>query len=278
MAGTIRDVIGFSLDLSNKHASQILLVPFISAALIWSSRKVVFQASRWAVPFALPVLFLGGVLLVAGKIVGARLGENDYLTVMASSLVVLWLGGFLLFYGPCSFKAALFPLLFLFFAVPIPTAVLDGVIAVLQRGSAEVAFVLLRLTGTPVFHDGVILTLPGLVVEVAPQCSGIRSGITLFIVSLLANHLLLSSWWKRSAFILATIPVLFVKNAVRIAALSLLAVHVDKGILDSQLHQEGGILFLMLGLLLLYPVLAMLVRSEKREKSQVNRTLSAVSP
>src|SRR4029450_7520574 len=89
MAGTIRDVIGFSLDLSNKHASQILLVPFISAALIWSSRKVVFRASRWAVPFALPVLFLGGVLLVAGKIVGARLGENDYLTVMASSLVVL---------------------------------------------------------------------------------------------------------------------------------------------------------------------------------------------
>jgi exosortase len=277
MAGTIRDVIGFSLDLDHKHASQILLVPFISGALIWWNRKVVFQGSRWSVPFALPIVFLGGMLLVAGKIVGARLGENDNLTLAASSLVILWLGGFLLFYGPCSFKAALFPLLFMFFAVPIPIAVLDGVIAVLQRGSAEVAFVLLRLTGTPVYHDGVILTLPGLVVEVAPQCSGIRSGITLFIVSLLAGHLLLSSWWKRSAFILATVPVLFLKNAVRIATLSLLAVHFDKGILDSQLHQEGGILFLMLGLLLLYPVLAMLVRSEMREKSQVNRTLSAVS-
>ena len=278
MAGTISEVIGFSLDLSNKHASQILLIPFISAALIWWNRKVVFQIPRWSVPFALFLVFLGGILLVAGRVFGARLGENDYLTVAATSLVVMWLGGFLLFYGPYSFKAALFPLLFLFFAVPIPTAVLDGVIAILQRGSAEMAFVLLRLTGTPVFHDGVILTLPGLVVEVAPQCSGIRSGITLFIVSVLANHLLLSSWWKRSAFILATIPVLFLKNAIRIAALSLLAVHVDRRILDSQLHQEGGILFLMLGLLLLYPVLAMLVRSQKREKSQVNRTLSAVSP
>ena len=76
---------------------------------------------------------------------------------------------------------------------------------------------------------------------------------------------------------LATIPVLFLKNAVRIASLSLLAVHVDKGILDSQLHQEGGIVFLMLGLLLLYPVLAMLVTSEKREKRELNTTLSAVS-
>src|SRR5262245_42643151 len=199
MAGTIREVIGFSLDLSNKHASQILLVPLISAALIWWNRKVVFQTPQWSVPFAMPVLFLGGMLLVAGKIVGPRLGENDYLTA-ASSLVVLWLGGFLLCYGPASFKAAVFPLLFMFFAVPIPTAVLDGVIAVLQRRSAEVAFVLLRLTGTPVFHDGVILTLPGLIVEVEPQCSGIRSGITLFIVSLLAGHLLLSSWCKRSAF------------------------------------------------------------------------------
>jgi len=277
MAGTIRDVIWFSLDLRNKHASQILLVPFISAALIWWNRKVVFQNSRWSVLFALPVLFFGGMFLIAGKIFGGRLGENDHLTVMASSLVVICFGGFLLFYGPSSFKAALFPLLFLFFAVPIPIAVLDGVIAVLQRGSAEVAFVLLRLTGTPVYHNGVILTLPGLVVEVAPQCSGIRSGITLVIVSLLANHLLLSSWWKRIAFILATIPVLFLKNAIRIAALSLLAVHVDRGILDSQLHQEGGILFLMLGLLLLYPVLAMLVRSEKREKSHLNTTVSAIS-
>jgi len=277
MAGTIRDVIGFSLDLRNKHASQILLVPFISAALIWWNRKVVFQSTRWSVLFALPLLFFGGMLLTAGKIFGGRLGENDYLTVMASSLVVLWLGGFLLFYGPSSFKAGLFPLLFLFFAVPIPIAVLDGVIAVLQRGSAEVAFVLLRLSGTPVHHDGIILTLPGLIVEVAPQCSGIRSGITLLIVSLVANHLLLNSWWRRCAFILATIPVLFLKNAIRIAALSLLAVHVDRGILDSQLHQEGGIVFLMLGLLLLYPVLAMLVTSEKREKRELNTTLSAVS-
>jgi hypothetical protein len=55
--------------------------------------------------------------------------------------------------------------------------------------------------------------------------------------------------------------------------LSLLAVHVDKGILESRLHREGGIPFFALGLVLIYPILTMLIKSERKTPSVV---LSAV--
>lgn len=63
---------------------------------------------------------------------------------------------------------------------------------------------------------------------------------------------------------IAAIPILIFKNALRIAALSLLAIHVDKRIMTSEWHHEGGIPFFAMGLLLLYPVLLMLVKSEGR--------------
>ena len=65
--------------------------------------------------------------------------------------------------------------------------------------------------------------------------------------------------------LVAAIPILIFKNALRISVLSLLAVHLDKRILTSALHREGGIPFFVLGLLFIYPVLVMLVKSERKK-------------
>ena len=110
-----------------------------------------------------------------------------------------------------------------------------------------------------------IFEMPNLTIEVAPQCSGIRSGISILISSLLAGHLFLRSMWRRGLLVLIAVPVLIFKNALRIGMLSYLAVHWDKRILTSHLHTEGGIPFFVLGLILLYPVLVMLIRSESKQ-------------
>src|SRR5262249_35772893 len=148
------------------------------------------------------VLMLGVVLFAAGKTYGTRLDELDHLSLWISSLVVLWLGGFLLFYGGTAFKTALFPLLFLFFCIPIPSPVLDRTIAFLQLRSADTAYVLLKLSGTPIHREGIIFLMPDLVIGVEPQCSGIRSGISLLISSLVAGYFLLQSTWRRGALLL----------------------------------------------------------------------------
>jgi len=272
-AEIIQSLMRFSMDGGN-YASHILLVPFITAALIWVQKKNIFHDIRYSPLGGTIVIAFGGALSVAGRAAAGRLGENDYLAVMTLSLVVTWLGGFLLFYGSTSFNIALFPLLFLVFAIPVPSPVLDRAIAVLQAGSANMASVLLKLTGTPVHREGFLFQIPGLDFVVAPECSGIRSGISLVIASMLAGYLLLRSLWRKGTLVLAAIPILIFKNALRIATLSLLAIHFDKRILTSRLHREGGIPFFVLGLLLMYPVLALLVKSERNKAVWPAGTLS----
>jgi hypothetical protein len=54
------------------------------------------------------------------------------------------------------------------------------------------------------------------------------------------------------------------KNAIRIATLSLLAIHVDIGFVGgSDLHRKGGIVFFVTTLLLIAPILWFLRRSER---------------
>jgi exosortase/archaeosortase family protein len=60
---------------------------------------------------------------------------------------------------------------------------------------------------------------------------------------------------------MATIPISIVKNAVRIAVLSWLAIHIDaKFLLGSIHHEYGGILFFGFGLLQMGGVLLLLQR------------------
>jgi len=215
------------------------------------------------------VLGAGGIvfglgLLLAEKAWGAQLALGDRLSITTTALVVTWIGGFALAYGAKALRAAIFPLGFMVFCIPIPSVVLNQVVAFLQHRSADLAFVMLKLSGTPVYREGMVLTLPDLVIEVAPQCSGIRSSISIFILSLLVGHLALRSHWRRVALVLSAIPIMVVKNGLRICTLSWLAVHFDKRILTSELHREGGIPFFILGMLLIYPILVLLMRSESK--------------
>jgi len=236
-------------------------------------------AVRKAVVPAAVLLISGLLLLIAGKTVGVGLKENDHLALVAASVVFLWLGCFLLFYGTTAFRTAIFPLLFLAFFIPIPTAILSPTITILRRGSAEMAYVILKLSGTPVLRESAyVIRLPDLVIEVAEECSGIRSGISLLMSGLLAGHLFLRSTWRRVLLVIAAIPVLLFKNALRIATLSFLAVHVDHSILTSQLHREGGIPFFVLGLLLLYPVLVILIKSENKKNGAPQEPSGPLKP
>ena len=278
-AGPLRTLFDYALDRENTHASQIVLIPFISAALIYINRKNIFRDVRYSAALGGLVLILGAGLLLAGNTVGAGLEEGDRLALTTSSAVVLWLGAFLFFYGTTAFKTAIFPLLFMGFFIPIPSVILNGVITVLQRGSAEMSFVILKLSGTPVLRESTYLfRLPDLVIEVAPECSGIRSGISMLISGLLAGHLFLRSTWRRGVLVAVAVPVLILKNALRIGTLAYLAVHVDQRILTSQLHREGGIPFFVLGLLLLYPVLAALIKSENKKTGAEARPVVKLRP
>jgi exosortase len=240
----------------------------MTAFLVYLNRKKIFEAVRYEILPGVVVMAAGVTLLAFVKMNDWNLDAGDLLALSLAPVLLTWWGAFLVFYGRQAFKAGIFPLLFLILFLPIPSVVMENAIVVLQHASANVSFVLLKLTGMPIYRDGMLFTLPtNLTVEVAPECSGIRSGISLLILSLLAGHLTLRSGPMKIALLLAAIPIMIFKNALRIGTLSFLAVHIDHQILTSRLHREGGIPFFILALLLMYPILRFLIQSERRRVS-----------
>jgi len=258
----------FSLSLREQvYAYPFLILP-ASMGLVYMERKKIFFDVRYCLGPGMALVFAGVMLYWLDGRHLQNPSPNDSLSLAVFSAVVVFVGGFVLCYGSKAFRAALFPLSFLLLMVPIPTFLSQRLVLALQRGSAEATSVLFKLTGVPVFRQGFTFSLADVTIEIAQQCSGLRSGLALFIMSLLAGYVFLRSNWKRAFFSVLVILVAIIKNGVRIVTLSLLGVYVDGGFLTGELHHRyGGLVFSTLALAVLVPVLWLLQKGEVNAQS-----------
>lgn len=258
----LRRLVSFSLTYD--YGSYILFVVPVSAYLIYEKRDEISSAAH-ANLLAGSVLCLVGIALwwFAERHSPPSL-QGSSLSLLVLAIVIIWISGFILCYGTRAFATASFPLLFLLLLVPIPEFLIDKIIFLLQTGSAAVAYWLLRLLQVPVYKQGFILRLPSLDIEVAKQCSGIRSSLGLLITTLLVGEFALRSVWRKFFFTFSALPILILKNGVRIVAVCLLSIYVNRGFLHGWLHTSGGVVFYLLGLAILVPILTGLRKSEER--------------
>ena len=253
----------FRLSLSTDTHSHILVVPVVAGALVYAERLRIFR--RTAVPsrLGLPVCLI--LLAAVGSTMAAVFAsplETSLMLYTLGFVLFLW-AGFSWAFGWQTFRAALFPLAFLLLMIPPPPLVLERVITWLQWGSADVTSWFFHVTRTPVVRQGLFFDLPDVTIEVARECSGIRSSVALLITCLAAGYLLLRTGWTRAAFWMAVLPVAILKNGIRIVTLSLLAIHVDPDFLFGSLHQHGGFVFFGVGLAMLWGLLWGLQRMER---------------
>jgi exosortase/archaeosortase family protein len=133
-----------------------------------------------------------------------------------------------------------------------------------KLGSTEAANFFFSITGTTFLRDGPIFQLPGITLEVAKECSGIRSSWVLMIASVLAADLFLKSPWRRLALVLITIPLGILRNGFRIWTIGTLCIYVGPHMIHSAIHRRGGPLFFVLALGPLFLFLWWLRRSEAK--------------
>jgi len=264
----LQQLIHFSFN--HQHYSHMVLIPFVSLYLFWLNRSNFFSKVQYSARVGAVLLVAGVVLYLVAVSWGEQVNQNDYHFLMMASFLILFLGGFVSCYGVSTARAASFPLLFLLFMIPIPSALLDRVVYGLQWGSTWATLWLFKLTGVPFFKEDFIFALPGLTIEVARECSGIRSSLVLVICGFLAGHLYLRSSWQKGFLMLAIIPLAIFKNGLRIVTLSLLSIYVDEGFMTGNLHQRGGILFFLLALTLMGPLLWILRRLGEMKGPQRN--------
>jgi exosortase len=205
-----------------------------------------------------------GLILFGAAVRGPIPQEGNWsLSAQVFSLILIWVAGFIFFYGRAAFRAGSFALLFLLLMAPLPDPLLNWIIRGLQEGSTQIAYLIFQATGTPVLRHGFQLSLPTVTIEVAQECSSIRSSMALFVTILLAGHLYLRSGWKKLILALLVFPLSLVKNGIRIATLTLLSIYVDPSFLTGKLHSRGGFVFFALALLILLPLFLWMERSDR---------------
>jgi exosortase len=177
---------------------------------------------------------------------------------------VWWIASVVTCFGTRTLRPFLFPLSFLFLMVPIPQSVLRPIIEFLQYQSAFAARIFFRMAGIPATQDGIMVSIPGLDIEVAHECSSIRSSMILIVITLVFAQVFLRSWWRKALLLAAAIPLSVAKNGLRIFTIGDLGTRVDPAFLTGKLHHHGGVIFLGISVVWMMVLLWLLRRTESR--------------
>ncbi len=184
--------------------AHAFLVPPISLALIWRKRA---ELSRVAIaPSALWLLPLAACCLVwlLGQLAGVHAVAQTALVAMVVCAVPAVL-------GTRFARIIAFPLLFLFFSVPVGEFLIEP----MMEGTADFTVAALRLSGIPVYREGLQFVIPSGNWSVVAACSGVRYLIASVMVGTLFAYLNFHSLKRRLAFVAVAVAVPVVANWFR---------------------------------------------------------------
>jgi exosortase len=253
----------FGLSIKNDEYTHLLLIIPVSLSFVYlswnSARRLVSSGSVLGVT----ILFAAVVMVTVAELRSISISPDLRLSVEMLALVTWWIGSFVLCFGAKASRALLFPLCFLFWMVPLPAIALAAVIKFLQDGSATTSMLLFQAAGIPVLQNGVQLSIPGLNIEIAKECSSIRSSLMLLVTTMVLAQVFLRSPIRKALVIAIAVPLSIAKNGLRIFTIAMLGTRVDPGYLNGRFHHQGGIVFFAIALVLVFFVLWILERGER---------------
>lgn len=180
------------------------LVPPIVLWLAWQKRAHLLPLTPRPAPVWLLPMAAAAFVWYLGHLVNSQAVEQFFMTTLLVLAVPLTLG------WPVT-RVLLFPLAFLFFAVPIG----EFLEPTLMKWTAEALVGGLRLSGIPVHQEGQQLVIPSGRWEVVAACSGIRYLMATLMAGSLFAYLNYRSARKRLVFALVSMAVPVLANWMR---------------------------------------------------------------
>ena len=217
---------------SNDTYSFGVLVPFISAYLIWSRRASLrARAANPSLVGGGAIVLLAAVMLVAGRLAAIIDVQEISLIVMLVGMVALILGfGFL--------RELWLPLSYLLLMLPIWEVLTDRLHLPSQLFSATHCPSDAGEHRRPRTPRGVFLSLPNITLEVASACSGVSFLIAVIAVGIPQAYLYLNGWMPRTVAIGFAIAIALLSNGLRVAIIGALSYFK----LSEAVHGPGHIL------------------------------------
>src|SRR5260370_32031016 len=221
--------------------SHGFLVPPFAAYLVWAKRKTLRQVKISPTWSGVAVVAVGLVVLLLGIY-----GAGRFLSRI--SLVIVLTGLTLSFGGSRLLAELRFVILVLLLAIPIPAIIFNQITFPLQVLASKSAAALLPLFGVPVLREGNVIALPLMKLEVAEACSGIRSLMSLFTLSVFYGYFLERTTKRRVLLALASIPIAVTANVARIVGTGLCVQYWDPDKALGFFHEFSGLVMFVVSL------------------------------
>ena len=243
---------------ADAQTSYILLVPILTAYLIYRKRKILTAVT------ALPSQ-------TKNEVTGIALGALALTIYLAGSYtfhpleyhilsIPIFLYGCILFlFNLETLKALAFPTTFLFLLTPLPFETLYTIGGTMANYSAEITFAIIKAFGLP----ATLTTnenIPEIVVQKADAtlhfsidvaCSGIYSLLTFVTFSSFTAYILRGSIKKRIIAFFAGFPLIYALNIIRILIIILLGFSLGIELSTELFHTFGGWILVFLGTLII---------------------------
>lgn len=209
------------------------LVPIVSAVFAWQKRAEL-RAIR-------PNPSAWGIGAAAVAVVSFHVGDlGKVLGLQALALPVYVTAVVLTIWGKAACRVLAFPLMFLFFVVPVPAALLDRIAYPLQVFAARFAGEVLDWAGIPVIVDNILIRLPHLTLKVAVACAGLRYLVNITLVGVVVAYWTQRTTARRLFLACLALPIAILANATRVAVTGLLGHHFGGELAEGFFHNVSG--------------------------------------
>jgi len=188
----------------NQTFAHGFLIAPISAWLIWRRREVLSTLDVRPNYAVLPLLAVAGLWWLLGSLTGVVIVQEYGLVLMIPLLAWTILGTRMV-------RVLAFPLAFLLLAVPFGEILLPP----LMDYTATFTVLALRVTGIPVYREGLLFTIPSGSWSVVEACSGLRYLIACVTGGLLYAYLRYRGMTRRVVFVAISVAVPIVANWLR---------------------------------------------------------------
>jgi exosortase J len=212
----------WTMDALKSIGMMVPLISFVLILRVWRSQSWQMEGSWW------------GLAILAVTIAAVHVRDQAVLVLVVSpkwavyfpphSLVAFAYGAgvVLLFGGTRLFRAALFPIILLWFVNPIPHFFNVLVDLPLQRVSAHVARAFAIALGQPLTPDQMrLMFTPDFGMFIAPGCNGIRGAVTMGFIALIAGYVYRFRWHAHAAVVAGAVVLGYVFNFARLCTLVL---------------------------------------------------------
>ncbi len=232
--------------LTSAEYSHGILIPVISAFLIWNRRDLLEELPLVGSWVGVAIIIFAAFVYWIGRLATLHIVDNV-------GYWFLLLGVSVAFLGRKGFGLVIAPIFLLLLAIPLPVFFLNNLSSTLQSWSSNIGVLVIRAFGTTVLLQGNVIDLGVYKLEVAEACSGLRYLFPLLTLGALMGYLYQGAFWKRVVIALSSLPLTLITNSLRIGSIGLLVDHFGPAWAEGAIHDfQGWAMFMLTGALMFW--------------------------